>query len=273
MRFRQYRVPLLLIAALFLGGLGFLTQLWPRHSAGDGPPARAGLEGQADDKRLSPAANLRIRVASSDATVQALLDPADAAWKDAAATGVLLNRTPRVYQTEPPISGKIPELEVRAVRAEGKLVIRLEWDDTTKNAPEAPPRKTGEGGEPEKLYKRPTGETSQFADAAAVMVPENWTGPGFPSLQMGDAKNPVRLFYWNASRGAEELTATGRTTTKASGRTFAHRAEYAADKWRVTLELPEQADGAPVAFAIWDGASDDRDGLKFFSIWYVLAAR
>ena len=41
-------------------------------------------------------------------------------------------------------------------------------------------------------------------------------------------------------------------------------------RWRLTLELPDQPDGVPVAFALWDGASGDRDGLKFFSIWYVL---
>jgi hypothetical protein len=41
----------------------------------------------------------------------------------------------------------------------------------------------------------------------------------------------------------------------------------------VTFELPDQADGTPTAFAVWDGATDDRDGLKFFSIWYVLAAK
>ena len=273
MTLRRCRVPLLLTAVVLLGGLGLLTQLWPHPSSGAAAPVRGDAEAKADDKRLSPAANLRIHAAASDEKIKTLLDPGAAAWKDAAPTKVLLNRTPRVYQTEPPFTGKIPGLEVRAVRAEGKLVVRLEWDDATKNAPEPPPRKTGEGGDPDKLYKRPTGETSQFPDAAAVMIPEHWTGPGFPSLQMGDAKNPVRIFYWNASRGAEELAASGRATPTPSGRTFAHRVEYAAEKWRVTLELPEQPDGTPAAFAVWDGASDDRDGLKFFSIWYVLAAK
>jgi complex iron-sulfur molybdoenzyme family reductase subunit gamma len=273
MTLRQARFPLLLTAAALLSGAGFAAYLWPHPSSGAAAPVRGDAEVKTDDKRLSPATNLRIHAAAFEEKIKTLLDPGAAAWKDAAPTNVLLNRTPRVYQTEPPFAGKIPGLEVRAVRAGGKLVVRLEWDDATKNAPEAPPRKTGEAGDPDKLYKRPTGETSQFADAAAVMVPEQWTGPGFPSLQMGDAKNPVRIFYWNASRGAEELAASGRATPKPSGRAFAHRAEHAADKWRVTLELPDQADGTPAAFAVWDGASDDRDGLKFVSIWYVLTAQ
>ena len=269
---RHARYPLL-IAALLLGSAGAVAYFWPRTSSGAGAAVRADTEAKDDDRRLPPAANLRIHVGESDAKVKTLLDPAATAWKDAAPTNILLNRTPRVYQTEPPFTGKIPALDVRALRSEGKLIVRLEWDDATKNAPEAPPRKTGEAGDPDKLYKRPTGETSHFPDAAAVMIPEEWKGPGFPSLQMGDAKNPVRIFYWNASRGAEELAASGRATPKPSGRTFDHRADYAADKWRVTLELPHQADGTPVAFAVWDGASEDRDGLKFFSIWYDFVAK
>jgi hypothetical protein len=225
---------------------------------------------QTTPKRLLPATNLRINVTASRSDIKSLLDPKAVAWAEATPTHILLNRTPRVYQTEPPFEGRIPGLEVRVLRAEGKFMARLEWDDATKNAPEAPPRLTGEAGDPEKLYKRPTTATSLFADAAAIMVPDNWTGPEFPSLQMGDAKNPVHIFYWNASRGAEEMTASGRTTTKSAGRPVACQAEHSEDKWHVTLELPEQPDGTPIAFAVWNGASNDRDGLKFFSIWYVL---
>ncbi len=222
---------------------------------------------------LPPAARLRIAVTSSQAEEQALLAPGSEAWGKAEPTAIILNRTPRVYQTEPTTARPAPALKARAVRAGGKLFIHLRWEDATRNAPQAPPRKTGAAGVPEVLYKRPTGETSTIADAAAVMVPERWTGPAFPSLVMGDAKNPVRLFYWNASRGAEELSATGRATQKPTGKPFAHRAEYADGHWALTAALPDQADGTPVAFAVWDGTHNDRDGLKFFSVWYVLTGK
>jgi hypothetical protein len=212
-------------------------------------------------------------VTASPAEEQALLDPKNEAWDQAVPTTIILNRTPRVYQTEPATSRPAPALEARAIRVGGKLFVRLHWEDATRNAPQAPPRKTGAAGVPEVIYKRPTGETSTFADAAAIMVPERWTGPAFPSLVMGDAKNPVRLFYWNASRGAEELSATGRATPKPSGRAFGHRAEYADGHWALTAALPDKADGTPVAFAVWDGAHNDRDGLKFFSVWYVLTGK
>jgi hypothetical protein len=37
------------------------------------------------------------------------------------------------------------------------------------------------------------------------------------------------------------------------------------------MELPDRPQGCPVAFAVWNGATGDRDGLKYFSIWYVLS--
>jgi hypothetical protein len=238
--------------------------------AASSPPA-ARLEAPAAP--LPPAARLRIPVTTSPVEEQALLDPTHTAWEKAGPTAIILNRTPRVYQTEPTTPRPAPRLEACALRAGGKLFLRLRWEDATRNAPQAPPRKTGEAGVPDVIYKRPTSETSTFADAAAVMVPERWTGPGPPSLMMGDAKNPVRLFYWNASRGAEEMSATGRATPQPSGQPFQHRAGYADGYWDLTVALPDQADGTPVAFAVWDGAHNDRDGLKFFSVWYVLTGK
>jgi hypothetical protein len=36
----------------------------------------------------------------------------------------------------------------------------------------------------------------------------------------------------------------------------------------VTLELPELPVGTPLAVAIWNGSQQDRDGRKYFSVWY-----
>lgn len=255
-----------LSVALVLG-----VRSWPRtESSAAQPEAPAASADPAPVRALPPAANLRIRVAVSEGMGELLLDPAAAAWKRAAVTGVLLNRTPRIYQTEPVQERPIPDCAVGALRANGKLYLRLEWIDATRNAPTAPPARTGEGGDPSQLYKRPTGATASFPDAAAVMIPEHWTGPSFPSLLMGDKHAPARLYYWSASRGTEVLTASGRATPQPTGQSFPHRAQHAEGKWTVTMELPDRADGYPVAFAVWDGQFGDRDGLKFFSIWYVL---
>jgi DMSO reductase family type II enzyme heme b subunit len=87
---------------------------------------------------------------------------------------------------------------------------------------------------------------------------------------MGEKDGPVRLFYWNASHGAEQLIGTGRATPKPTGESLPHRAGHADGKWTLTLELPDRPNGCPLAFAVWDGRLGDRDGTKWFSIWYTL---
>jgi hypothetical protein len=258
----RFYLALLVGATIVIG----LVCFWP-------PPAReqtASAGAPEAQARHVPPADLTIRLTETRANAAALHDPGSPAWQQAAARRILLNRTPRVYQTEPVPEIPVPHLEVRGLRTAERVHLRLQWDDATKNAPEAPPRKQGEGEDPARLYKRPTGETAAFADAAAVMVPRHWMGPGFPSLQMGDKTTPVRLFYWNASRGAEELHAAGRATPTPTGQSVSARAVHEASKWTLTLELPDLPDGYPVAFAVWDGQVGDRDGLKCFSIWYVL---
>ncbi len=262
----------LLAASLLACGVLLAARFRPAADSRGAPQADTPQE-QAGAKAPAPAANLRIRVGEWKGDGPSLPAGGAAAWDRASPTRVLLSRTPRVYQTEPARALPTPALEVRALRGEGRLFFRLKWNDATRNAPTAPPRKTGEGGVPERLYKRPTGETASFADAAAVMVPDRWTGPAFPSLLMGDRHSPARLFYWGAPRGAEELTATGRATPQPAGRPVAHRARHDEGRWTLVLEVPDQAEGTPVAFAVWDGEAGDRDGLKWFSIWYVLAGQ
>lgn len=258
---------------LALAGLlvATLLVLRPRTGAESGAAQGAAASTDTPSPRiLPPADHLKILVGTSAAKSETLLDPAGAVWNQAPPTSILLSRTPRIYQTEPVQHRPIPICQVRALRASGKLYLRLQWDDPTQNAPAAPPARTGEGGDPKLLYKRPTGETATFPDAAAVMMPERWTGPSFPSLLMGDQHTPARLYYWNASRGTEVLTASGRATPQAIGQSFPHRAHHADAKWTVTMEIPDQTDDYPMAFALWDGQFGDRDGLKFFSVWYVL---
>ena len=40
------------------------------------------------------------------------------------------------------------------------------------------------------------------------------------------------------------------------------------DGWTVTLVVPKVSKGTPISFAVWDGARQQRDGLKFYSLWY-----
>lgn len=263
----QASILLLMVQAVSGNHLGFLTPLGAQQSPSAAPSSRplAAV--------LKPPADMRIAVNAGEADVKALLNPRDPVWNQVKPTRVLLNRTPRVYQTESIEARKPPTLDMRAWRTAGKLYVRLQWEDTTENKPLAPLKKTGEGGSAAQLYKQPTGETSTFADAAAVMVPENWAGGAFPSVIMGDQTTASNIFYWHASRGTQMLRATGRATQKPAGNPFLHQSNYLEGKWTVVEELPDQPDGTPIAFAIWDGQFQDRDGLKFFSIWYVLGGK
>jgi hypothetical protein len=262
----RIRWPFVGVLALLATAAGW--HFWGRAESSSAPASSAPASAE-PVQALPPAAHLRIRVGETTATEDVLLGPDSGAWGEKP-TNILLSRTPRIYQTEPPLDRPAPTCEVRALRSGDKLYLRLVWEDVTRNAPEAPPALTGEAGDPKQLYKRPTGETSTFPDAAAVMVPERWTGPAFPSLMMGDDHSPARLYYWNASRGAAVLSASGRATPQPTGESFTHSARHANGKWTLTVALPEPPNDYPVAFAIWDGQYGDRDGLKFFSVWYVL---
>ena len=217
----------------------------------------------------APAMNLTIKSGAAPGAADALLDPDAAGWQQLGVRRVTLNRTPPLYDTDPPAELKVAQLEVRAARAGDKLLVRLAWPDATEDAAQiaAPPATPPE----RRRMKEHSQESDRFFDAAAVMFPADLsTGPVSPSLQMGDANDPVSIFYWNAARGAMLMKAAGRGTTARTGKGFPARAVHRLGEWRLVLELPELPAGVPMAFAVWNGSQQDRDGRKAFSLWYRL---
>lgn len=217
----------------------------------------------------APAANLTVSTAASQLPAEALLDPTATAWENIASRQVALNRTPPLYDTDPPADSEISSAEVRVARAGGKLLVHLAWKDATDDeAVIATPPATP----PERRRMKDHSEASnRFFDATAVMFPSNLsTGAVSPSLQMGDPQMPVTIYYWNAARGAMLIHAQGRGTTQRTGESFPARGLYRDGRWQVTLQLPAVPAGVPLAFAVWDGSQQDRDGRKYFSVWYRL---
>jgi len=80
----------------------------------------------------------------------------------------------------------------------------------------------------------------------------------------------VLIYYWNAARGAMRMQAEGRGTTRRTGEAFPARALYRAGTWQMTMELPDLPAGLPLSLAVWNGAQQDRDGRKYFSVWLRL---
>src|SRR5574341_984286 len=131
-------------------------------------------------------ANLRLASVPTAAAVESLLDPEAPAWQAAPPLRVALNRTPPLYDTDPPATPEISLVEVRALRSGGRLLIHLAWSDATQDAASLA---TAPSTAPESRFiKQDTAVTDRFFDAAAVMYPALSGEAGItPSLQMGDA--------------------------------------------------------------------------------------
>jgi len=252
------RTPWKIIAAL---GCSFLAAVFVAHGT------------QAQQKAVKAAATdsvgMSLRVAAAPSRAEALLDPMAADWTSIPAQRVALNRTPRLYDTEAPSELEIPFVDVRLARTAGKLLVQMTWRDPTQDAPEIAklPSAPAEG----RPNKELTEATDRFSDSAAVMYPTRPVEKGqWPSLQMGDPANPVSIYFWNASRGAARMQAEGRGTTRRTGETFPARAVYRDQAWHVAMELADVPPGTPLAFAIWNGSQQDRDGRKYFTSWMKL---
>lgn len=194
--------------------------------------------------------------------------PDAAEWKATAAVTVALMRTPPLYATDNPAQLEIPSVQMRVLRAAAGTFVRLEWADRTHDTAALPKaERTWQG---ENLVKQ-SEATGRFSDACALMVSAKpLAGNLNPSLQMGDVAHPVRIYFWDATRGPGIMEATGRETTRRTGQAFPAQAQYSAGKWVVTMQLPDLPPGTPVAVAIWNGSQQDRDGRKYFSIWQPL---
>jgi len=212
-----------------------------------------------------------LSLSSADATIpaQTLLNPLATDWARIPSHRIALNRTPPLYDTEAPAALEIPHVDVRLARAEGKLIVQMIWRDATEDTAQIAklPSAPYEG----RPHKELTEATDRFFDSAAVMHPQRPTTEGvWPSLQMGDIGQPVTIYFWNSARGAARMKAEGRGTTKRTGESFPCQAIYRDGAWNLAMELDSIPSGMPVAFAIWNGSQQDRDGRKYFTTWLKL---
>src|ERR1035437_2679797 len=104
---------------------------------------------------------------------------------------------------------------MQRLRAVGGTFIRLEWADKTHDTIALPKGERTWQGEHLVTQSEATG---RFSDACALMISAKpLAGNLNPSLQMGDAAHPVRIYFWDATRGPGIMEATGRETTKRTG--------------------------------------------------------
>lgn len=177
------------------------------------------------------------------------LEPAADVWASAKATRLHLNLTPPLYAGDAPDDGFRPEVSIQLLRLDdASVVVRAQWTDPTAN------RTDGVG---------------TFPDAFCAMVPvKRGTHAIYPSMMMGEKQQPMDLFFWKAGTGFQLLGAHGRASTAKTETPLEGKMVREDNRWTVTMVLPNVTPGTPVCFAIWDGAREQRDGIKYFSLWY-----
>ncbi|MBZ5534308.1 MAG: hypothetical protein LAO31_00005, partial [Acidobacteriia bacterium] len=75
-----------------------------------------------------------IRVVTSSAPEDALMNSGSIDWKLAPPKKVSLNRTPPLFDTDEPASLEISMANVRVLRTGGKFFLQLSWHDKTRDA-------------------------------------------------------------------------------------------------------------------------------------------
>lgn len=181
-----------------------------------------------------------------------------AAWAGAPPVTVPLSSAPSGVPSADDTS--VQQLNVQAVRTDGRLYVRLSWPDATNDSSTNSPR--------------------TFADAAAVQLPANESTR--PSIAMGSSRNLVNVWFWHPD-GTEELVAGGAGSTTAFDE-FAVQsdASHDGDRWTVVYARELESTTAnrtaltaerdvDVAFAVWNGSNAERSGQKGVSEWHHFA--
>ena len=205
-----------------------------------------------------------MKAAKLQLATRTLLNPAAQQWAKVPAEEISLAGTPlseqpsryvRTAWAGKPV-GAVRFLKVQAAHNGKDIAFRLEWADETEN--------------------KDHGDGSVFPDAAGVLFPLNKDAP---LESMGGPKAPVNAWYWRANLPEDEgqnLIARGAGTVQETPKSFAQtRAHWADGRWQVVLARPLTIDGdgvhlspkqsTKVAFAVWEGSSQERGGLKSFS--------
>jgi DMSO reductase family type II enzyme heme b subunit len=143
--------------------------------------------------------------------------------------------------------GAVRSLAVQAAHNRQSLFFRLEWADPAHNAD--------------------YGDGSVFPDAAAVLFPEN--GPA-PLERMGSPAAGIHAWYWRANHPefGEVLSFHGFATEKPEpGLPILNSARWEDGRWSLVIGAPLalRIPAETVAFAVWEGGSQERAGLHSYT--------
>ncbi|NIB41503.1 hypothetical protein HBA55_18010 [Pseudomaricurvus alkylphenolicus] len=182
-------------------------------------------------------------------------DPKADLWRGVEVESVPLMATPLPMQPTEYIRekwkekpyGQTPSVDVQVVRDEREIAFHLSWFSGSKHG----------------------------KDAAAIALPVK----GNPILvMMGSRTDPIHFLHWrNDGKPVRSTFSEGIGSTRPGAEVLpGAEAHWSDGRWRlvITRALGRDAEVAPlipgqptkVGFAIWNGANDERAGLKAFSI-------
>lgn len=195
-------------------------------------------------------------------------DPDDIIWERLPEYRVHLAPAPAVH---PSVELRIDEddqgqdVYVTLAKTSERFYVRLRWRDETRDA---------------------ATRRDRFRDGAAVQFA---IGDEATSYIMGTGpEEPVNIWYWRSDRNIVESLAAGGpgSTTALEDQPVSGDARYmlgenpVANQWVVVMSRPIDTTGAhqvsldrakvPMAFALWQGGTGQRDGLKNVSEDWIL---
>jgi DMSO reductase family type II enzyme heme b subunit len=194
-----------------------------------------------------------------------LLDLGGEAWKQVRPSTVVLSPTPlelqptdyaRVSWTGRPY-GKAASLRVSSLHNGDEIFFRLLWQDDSLDAKIA--------------------DINQFVDAAAILFP---IAVDAPLIGMGTKGKPVNAWLWRADwERPKNVAAEGMgSTQRRDDPALASSARHQRGQWAVIIARSLNGKDSPagtvalhpgastkVAFAVWQGANQERAGIKAFS--------
>jgi len=252
---------------------------------------------QASGTRLAETQNLELTALAVDESPG--LDPRADIWSEVSEVEVPLSGQQASYAMG---GGSVPVVRVKAVHHEATLYLRLEWDDGTKNDASYRPEDFADAAAVEFPAASATSVPSFCMGQPGVGVniwhwrADSEAGIPDPSEQYASAvvdtyPSTDDLFYPARAVGnpyaafdspVQNLVAQAfGTLAPAGSQTVSGHGVYEDGRWQVVFARSfdaasdEEAAFAPgkktdVAFAVWDGANGERDGMKSVSQFVTL---
>lgn len=244
---------------------------------------------------VAPAAAQSSILTSWSSAIDPGLDPTSSVWADTPATPVQLT----AQNVTPPMStGGIPSVNVRSVHHNGTLYVNLQWADTTADTSTAAVGTFADA------------VAVQFPSVAASSVPAICMGQADTAVNIwqwrADAQEGVSVLphggyvdlyqfeddLYYPARAAGNIQTSGLivqnliaggfgTLTPVDEQVVAGAGAHTDLGWSVTFARPFAAPGEnqptfatgdeiDVAFAVWDGTNEDRNGQKSVSTFLRL---